>query len=176
MRLGLVSFALCGLLTIAAPAAATPQYDVTAALQNLRAGRSVEALALLNRALESSVLTPADRADAFEWRAYLHESRGNRRAARADLDSAVQAESANPLRLRARARYLLRTGNAAAALADMETVMSRSPSDAENLADLCEIQSALGRRADARDSCQRSLRADPSNGRARAALRRLGAR
>jgi len=176
MRLRLVPFAAAILVALSATAGATPQYDVTAALQNLRAGRSAEALALLSRAIDAGGLTPAERADALEWRAYLHESRGNRRAARADLDAATQAETANPLRLRARARFLMRTGNTAAALADMEIVMARSPADAENYADLCEIQLSLGRRALARDSCQRALTADPGNARARATLRRLGGR
>lgn len=176
MRLPLIAFAAASLVVLSAAAGATPQYDVAAALQNLRAGRSAEALAQLTRALESGGLTPTQRADAHEWRAYIHESRGNRRAARADLDAAIQAETADPLRLRARARFLMRTGNAAAALADMEIVMTRSPSDAENYADLCEIQLSLGRRALGRDSCQRALAADPGNARARATLRRLGGR
>ena len=175
MRARLVLLAAVS-LALAAPACATPQYDMAAALQNLRAGRGADAILLLNRVLDAAGLTASERADALEWRAYLHESRGNRRAARADLDSAIQAESANPLRLRARARFLARTGNPAAALTDMEAVMARSPSDAENLADLCEIQLALGRRAAARDSCQKAAAVDPGNGRARALLRRLGIR
>jgi len=158
----------------ALPAGATPQYDVTAALQNFRAGRAADALALLNRAIGAGTLAPGELADALEWRAFLHEGRGDRRAARTDLDAAIKVESANPLRHRARARFLLRTGNAAAALADMEAVMVRSPSDAENHADLCAIQAALGRRREARDACGRALKADPENARARATLRRLG--
>ena len=176
MRFRFASLVAAAFLGLALPAVATPQYDVTAALQNIRAGRNADALALLNRALDAGGLTPRERADALEWRAYLHEKSGNRRAARADLDAAVQAESANPLRLRARARFLSRTGNAAAALTDIEAVMVRSPTDPENLADLCEIQLALGRRAAARDSCQKAVTADPTNARARAFLRRLGTR
>lgn len=174
MRHRFIVLVAAALAASAAPAAATPQYDVTAALQNLRAGRAGEALTLLTRAIDAGTLAPRERADALEWRAFLHERRGDRRAARTDLDAAIRAEGANPLRHRARARFLMRTGNPAAALADMETVMSRSSSDAENYADLCEIQAALGRRAEARTSCERALKVDPGNARARATLRRLG--
>lgn len=174
MRNRLAVLAAALLVVITVPASATPQYDVTAALQNLRAGRAADARALLDRAIGAGTLAPGDLADAYEWRAYLHESRGDRRAARADLDAAVKAESANPLRYRARARFLLRTGNPAAALADMETVIARSPSDAENHVDLCAIQAALGRRGEARAACGRALAVDPENVRARATLRRLG--
>lgn len=168
--------AVAFLAAAAASADATPAYDVTAALQNIRAGRTAEALPLLTRAIASGALRGGELADALEWRAFLHEARRDRRAARADLDAAIQAESANPLRHRARARFLLRTGNYAAALADMDAVMVRSSSDAENYTDHCEILLALGRRAEAAAQCRRAVTVDPDDKRAVALLRRTGQR
>ena len=175
----MVRFWLAALLALtgaAADAAATPQFDVTAALQNLRAGRNGDALALLTRAIDSRVLKGGELADALEWRAFLHAARRDPRAARADLDSAIQAESQNPLRYRARARFLMRSGDFRAALADMDAVMVRSPSDAENYTDMCEILIGLGRRAEAIERCRSAIKVDPEFARAKAMLRRAGGR
>ena len=161
------------LMAPASVAFAAPQFDVIAALQNLRAGRDAEALALLTRAIDSRALKPGERADALEWRAYLHFGRRNHRAARADLDAAIAAESANPLRHRARARFFLRTGDFRAALADVDAVMARSPVDDENYADRCEALLGLGRRADAADECRRAVQVNPESARAKALLRRV---
>jgi len=162
--------------TAVADAAATPQFDVIAALQNLRAGRNDDALALLTRAIESRALKSGELADALEWRAFLHAGRRNLRAARADLDAAIQAEGDNPLRYRARARLLMRGGDFRAALTDMDVVMARSPSDAENYTDLCEILIGLGRRAEAIERCRSAIKVDPESARAKAMLRRTGGR
>jgi len=162
---------------VAAPAAeANPQFDVTLALQNLRAGRDADALYWLNRAIGEQGLKGAARADALEWRAFLHVKRNNPRAARADLDAAIAAESDNPLRHRARARFVLRAGDYRAALADMEAVMSRSSTDAENYADLCEALLGLGRRAEAVVQCQKAIQVNPEYARPKQLLRRAGAR
>ena len=70
----------------------------------------------------------------------------------------------------------MRGGEFRAALADMDVVMARSPSDAENLTDVCEILIALGRRADAIERCRSAIKVDPDYGRAKAMLRRAGGR
>lgn len=166
------------LLFLAAPAAAQSgaPFDVTLALQNLRAGRDADALYWLDRALGGQSVQGAARADALEWRAFLHEKRGNHRAARADLDAAIAADKDNPLRHRARARFLLRAGDFRAALADMEQVMARSGTDAENHADLCEAQLGLGRRAEAAENCRRAIQVNPEFIRPKQLLRRAQAR
>ena len=158
-------------------AAATPYYDVIAALQNLRAGRTDEALPLLTRAIALRALKEGELADALEWRAFLHAARRDLRAARADLDAAIQAESENPLRHRARARFLMRGGDFRAALADMDVVMVRSSTGRrEPHRSWCEILLALGRRADATERCQRAITVDPEYARGKAMLRRAGRR
>ena len=168
--------ALLALSGAVGDAAATSQFDVIAALQNLRAERNGDALVLLTRAIDSRALKGGELADALEWRAFLHAGRRDSRAARADLDAAIQAESENPLRYRARARFLIRSGDFRAALADMDVVMARSPSDAENYTDLCEILIGLGRRAEAIGRCRSAIQVNPEYARARAMLRRAGGR
>jgi len=165
-------------LFLAAPAAAqTPaQFDLTLALQDLRAGRDVDALYWLNRAAGEHVLKGAALADVLEWRAYLHAKRKDRRAARADLDAAVAADKDNPLRYRARARFFLAAGDFRAALADVEQVMSRATADAEIYSDLCEAQLGLGRRAEAAANCRRAIQVNPEYARPRQLLRRAGQR
>ncbi len=166
------------LLLAAAPAAAqTPaQFDVIQALQNIRAGRDADALYWLDRALGERSLAGAARADALEWRAFLHVRRGNLRAARTDLDAAIAADKGDPLRHRARARFHLRAGGFRSALADMEHVMARSGTDAENYADLCEAQLGLGRRAEAAENCRRAIQVNPEYARPKQLLRRAQAR
>jgi len=149
---------------------------VIVALQNLRAGRDADALYWLNRAIDSRELKDGELADALEWRAFLHAGRRNMRAARADLDAAIAAQSANPLRLRARARFFLRAGDYRAALADMEAVMGRLPTDAENHTDYCEALLGLGRRVEAADQCQRAIRVNPEYARPKMLLRRAQGR
>jgi tetratricopeptide (TPR) repeat protein len=165
-------------LLLLAPAAAlaTPQFHLTVALQDIRAGRDGDALYYLGRAIQEPGLKPAELADAHEWRAFLHVKRGNLRAARADLDAAVAADKDSPLRLRARARFHLRNGDYRAALADMEQLMTRFETDAENYADLCEAQLGLGRRAEAIENCRRGVRVDPEHPRPKMLLRRAGGR
>lgn len=169
---------LFALLVLAAPApaAATAQFDITLAMQNLRAGRDADALYWLNRAIGEHALKGGELADALEWRAFLHAKRNNPRAARADLDAAIAADKDSALRLRARARFFLRAGDHRAALADMEAVMSRLPTDAENYADLCEALLGLGRRAEAADNCQRAIRVNPEYARPKMLLRRAQGR
>jgi tetratricopeptide (TPR) repeat protein len=164
---------LIPLLVLLAPAAAraTSQFDVVMALQNLRAGRDGDALYWLNRAIGEHALKDGDLADALEWRAFVHAKRNNLRAARTDLDAAVAAEKDNPLRLRARARFFLRTGDFRAALADMEAVMGSPGTNAENFADYCEALLGLGRRAEAADNCQRAIRVNPDYARPKLLLR-----
>lgn len=166
------------LFVLAAPAAAqaAAQFDVTVALQNLRAGREGDALYWLNRAIDSRELKAGELADALEWRAFVHANRKNLRAARADLDAAIAAESANPLRMRARARFFLRAGDGKAALADMEAVMAHSPSDAENYTDYCEALLRAGRRAEAAEQCRKAVQVNPDYARAKDMLRRAGGR
>jgi tetratricopeptide (TPR) repeat protein len=166
------------ILLLAAPAAAktSAQFDVTQALQNIRAGRDADALYWLDRALSEGSLAGAARADAHEWRAFLHVRRDNLRAARADLDAAIAAETDNPLRHRARARFHLRAGDFRAALADLEQVMARSGTDAENYADLCEAQIGLGRRAEAAENCRRAIQVNPEYARPKQLLRRAQTR
>jgi tetratricopeptide (TPR) repeat protein len=159
-----------------APAQATPQFHMTVALQDIRAGRDGDALYYLTRAIQERGLKADELADALEWRAFLHAKRGNLRAARADLDAAIAAEADNPLRRRARARFFLRTGDYRAALRDMEELMTRFETDAENYADLCEALLGLGRRAEAIDNCQRGVRVDPEHARPRMLLRRARGR
>lgn len=162
------------LLLLAPPAAAQSPapFDVASALQNLRAGRDADALYWLDRALGETSLAGAARADALEWRAYLHVRRGNLRAARADLDAAIAADAGNPLRLRARARLNLRAGDFRAAAADLEQALARSGTDAEAYADLCEAQLGLGRRAEAAGNCRRAIQVNPEYGRPKQLLRR----
>ena len=169
---------LIPLFLLAAPAAAeaAAPFDVIVALQNLRAGRDADALYWLNRAISEHALKGGELADALEWRAFLHAKRNNPRAARADLDAAIAAEKDSPLRLRARARFFLRAGDYRAALADMEAVMARLPTDAENYADYCEALLGLGRRAEAADQCQRAIRVNPEYARPKMLLRRAQGR
>lgn len=164
------------LLAPQAAAQAPASFDVAAALQNLRAGRDADALYWLDRALGERSLAGAARADALEWRAFLHARRGNLRAARADLDGAIAADTDNPLRHRARARLHLRTGDFRAALADLEPAVARLGTDAETYADLCEAQLGLGRRAEAAGNCRHAIQINPEYARPRALLLRAGAR
>lgn len=166
------------LLALAAPAAAQSpaQFDVILALQNLRAGRDADALYWLNRAAGEHALTGGELADVLEWRAFLHTKRNNLRAARADLDAAIATDKDNPLRRRARARFFLRAGDYRAALADMEQVMARPGTDAENYADLCEAQLGLGRRAEAAANCRRAIQVNPEYARPKQLLRRAQGR
>jgi tetratricopeptide (TPR) repeat protein len=176
MKRWIIAFLIvCAPATAPAPAAAS-QFDVVVALQNLRAGRDADALYWLTRAIDERGLKPGELADALEWRAFLHAKRKNNPAARADLDAAIAADKENPLRLRARARFLLAIKDHRAALADIEAVMARSPTDAENLVDYCEALLGMGRRAEALDQCQRAIRVNPEHARARAMLRRAQAR
>jgi tetratricopeptide (TPR) repeat protein len=163
-------------LALAGAAAATPQFDVTLALQNLRAGRDADALYWLNRAIGEHGLKGGELADALEWRAYLHAKRNDRRAARADLDAAIAADKDNPLRLRARARFSLRIGDYRSALADMEAVFAHPGTDAVNYADYCEALLGLGRRAEAAAQCRKAIQVNPEYARPRALLRRAGER
>lgn len=163
-------------LALAGSAAATPQFDVIAALQNLRAGRGADALYLLNRAIESRALPPAALADALEWRAYIRIQQRNFAAAKRDLDAAIAADRDNALRLRARARLHVRLGDHRAALADIEAVMGRFPTDAENHADYCEALLGLGRRAEALEQCRKAVQVNPEYARAKALWRRAGGR
>lgn len=172
MKRWLIPFLLLGAQPVAAQTPAP--FDVTQALQNLRAGRDADALYWLDRALGERALTGAARADALEWRAFLHAKRGNLRAARADLDAAITADNDNPLRHRARARFHLRAGDFRAALTDMEHVMARPGTDAENYADLCEAQLGLGRRAEAAENCRRAIQVNPEYARPKRLLRRVG--
>jgi tetratricopeptide (TPR) repeat protein len=167
---------LIALFLLAAPVAAeaAAPFDVIVALQNLRAGRDADALYWLNRAIDSRELKDGDLADALEWRAFLHAGRKNMRAARADLDAAIAAQSANPLRLRARARFFLRAGDYRAALADMEAVMARLPTDAENHTDYCEALFRSRRRDEAADYCRRAVRLNPEYARPRTLLKLMG--
>jgi tetratricopeptide (TPR) repeat protein len=176
MKRWIFAVLILGAPAIAPAPAAASQFDVVLALQNLRAGRDGDALYWLTRAIDERKLAPAELADALEWRAYLHAKRRDRRAARADLDAAIAADKESPLRLRARARFFLAGGEFRAALADMEAVMSRSPSDAENYTDYCEALLGVGRRAEALDQCQRAIRVNPEHARAKAMLRRAQAR
>lgn len=166
------------LMLFAAPAAAQAPapFDVIQALQNIRAGRDGDALYWLDRALGERSLVGAARADALEWRAFLHARSGNLRAARTDLDAAIETDKDNPLRLRARARFHLRAGDFRAALADMEQVMARPGTDAENYADLCEAQLGLGRRAEAAENCRRAIQVNPEYARPKQILRRARGR
>ncbi|MFO0989728.1 MAG: hypothetical protein U1F37_20630 [Alphaproteobacteria bacterium] len=133
------------LLAPQAAAQAPAPAEMAAALQNLRAGRDADALYWLDRALGERSLAGAARADALEWRAFLHARRGNLRAARADFDGAIAADTDNPLRHRARARLHLRTGDFRAALADLEPAVARLGTDvgAETYADPREAQLGL---------------------------------
>jgi len=163
-------------LALGSTAAATPQFDVIAALQNLRAGRGADALYLLNRAIESRALPPGELADALEWRAYVRMQQRSFGTARLDLDAAIAADKDNALRLRARARFFLRLSDYRAALADIEAVLGRFPTDAENYADYCEALLGLGRRAEALQQCRKAVQVNPEYARARTLLRRAGGR
>jgi tetratricopeptide (TPR) repeat protein len=172
-------FFACFILLAPVAAQATPQYDVTAALLNLRAGRWQDAFRLLTRAIESKALKGAELADALEWRAFAHQWGGlaNEPAALADLDAAIAAQPDNPLRYRARARLLMkRVDTWPAAWADINRLLATSPTDAENLTDACEVLVYLNRRAEAIEHCQRALRVDPEYARAREMLSKPWAR
>ncbi len=176
MKRWIVAFLILSAPAIAPAPAAASQFDVVLALQNLRAGRDADALYWLTRAIDERTLKPAELGDALEWRAYLHAKRQDRRAARADLDAAIAADKESPLRLRARARFLLSIDDHRAALADIEAVMARSPTDAENYTDYCEALLGLGRRIEAAAQCQRAIRVNPEYARAKAILRRTQGR
>lgn len=174
MRLRLAAL-LVAFLPVTAMAQTGPRVELQSALADIRDGRPADAAYWLDRLIADHGAPAPARVEALQWRAALRANAGQRQGAFADLDAAIAAEPHNPWPLRARARLHLRFGNARAALADLETLLPRIPTDAETLADHCAALAATGRRAEAIAQCRKAAQGNPELPRVRQILKRLGA-
>lgn len=156
------------------PAAAV-QLWIQAGNAWLAAAEGAKALSAFNRALTFGIVDGATRGEVHLDRARAAVLAGDGKAARADLDRAIELVPADPLAWLLSATLARRDGDLARAAKDIAEAGRRSPDDASVALEAGNIAIAGGDAAAARAAWQRARTLQPDSEAARIAARALEA-